>query len=118
VSASTGRVLVSFDIDGTMEFGDPPGPVSPEIVRALIERGCILGCASDREVSSQAALWRRHDIELSFIGGKHNLPTVKTTFNADRYIHIGDTDLDKRYAIQAGFEFISVFDKIDLISLA
>ena len=24
--SSAPRILVSFDIDGTMEFGDPPGP--------------------------------------------------------------------------------------------
>ena len=30
------RILVSFDIDGTMEFGDPPGPVSAEVARELV----------------------------------------------------------------------------------
>ena len=32
-------VVISFDIDGTMEFGDPPGPVSASIARELVDRG-------------------------------------------------------------------------------
>ena len=41
------RVLVSFDIDGTMEFGDPPGPVTADVARELFARGYIVGVASD-----------------------------------------------------------------------
>jgi hypothetical protein len=32
---------------------------------------------------------------------------VKAKFEADRYFHIGDReDLDKKYALAAGFEFL------------
>jgi hypothetical protein len=51
-------VLISFDIDGTMEFGDPPGPVSASIARELVDRGCILGVASDWAISCQGPEWR------------------------------------------------------------
>jgi hypothetical protein len=112
VSLSGGRVLVSFDIDGTMEFGDPPGPVSAAMVLALLERGYIVGCASDRAISTQTALWSNYNIDLHFIGGKHHLTGVRDKFEADRYLHVGDTDIDKSYALGAGFEYFSVFEDI------
>ena len=47
------RILVSFDIDGTMEFGDPPGPVPAAVARELVGRGYIVGVASDWPRSSR-----------------------------------------------------------------
>src|SRR4051812_25662580 len=70
-------VVISFDIDGTMEFGDPPGPVSASIARELAVRGCILGVASDWAVSCQGPEWARHGTAPRFVGGKHHLPAVK-----------------------------------------
>ena len=56
-------ILVSFDIDGTMEFGEPPGPVPASVVRDLVARGYVIGVASDWPRSSQQPLWARHGIE-------------------------------------------------------
>jgi hypothetical protein len=103
-------ILVSFDIDGTMEFGEPPGPVPASVVRDLVARGYVIGVASDWPRSSQQPLWSRHGIEPEFVGGKHQLHVVKEKFEADRYLHVGDTDIDERYALLAGFEFLHVTD--------
>jgi phosphoglycolate phosphatase-like HAD superfamily hydrolase len=102
------RILVSFDIDGTMEFGDPPGPVSAAVARELVGRGYIVGVASDWPRSSQQPLWSRHGVEPEFVGGKHHLHEVKAQFPADRYVHVGDTEVDERYALLAGFDFLHV----------
>jgi len=102
------RVLISFDIDGTMEFGDPPGPVPAAVVRDLVARGVVVGCASDWPRSSQQPLWERHGLDPKFVGGKHHLHEVREQFPAERYLHIGDTDVDERYALLAGFEFLHV----------
>jgi hypothetical protein len=102
------RILVSFDIDGTMEFGDPPGPVPASVARELVGRGYIVGVASDWPRSSQQPLWSRHGVEPEFVGGKHHLHEVKEQFPADRYVHVGDTEVDERYALLAGFEFLHV----------
>jgi hypothetical protein len=102
------RVVISFDIDGTMEFGDPPGPVSASIARELVDRGCILGVASDWALSCQRPEWARHGIAPRFVGGKHHLPAVKSRFTADRYVHVGDTAVDEHYARLAGFTFLHV----------
>ena len=101
-------MLVSFDIDGTMEFGQPPGPVTVDVVRALAGLGHVIGSASDRTRADQSSLWDAHGIVVAFVGGKHHLHEVKAQFPADRYVHVGDTDVDERYALLAGFEFLHV----------
>jgi hypothetical protein len=101
-------VVVSFDIDGTMEFGDPPGPIGADVARELAARGVVVGVASDWPRSNQRPLWSRHGVDVRFVGGKHHLLTVRTQFPAARYLHVGDTDVDERYAMLAGFEFVHV----------
>ena len=100
--------LVSFDIDGTMEFGDPPGPVSLEMVRESKRRGHVVGSASDRTLLEQRRLWEKAGIEVDFVSHKHFLEDTKASFPSDRLIHIGDTDVDEYYALLAGFEFFHV----------
>jgi hypothetical protein len=107
------RAVVSFDIDGTMQFGNPPGPIAVDLARSLAELGHVVGSASDRTRSDQSALWDEHGLEVSFVGGKHHLHEVRTRFAADHYVHIGDTDVDEHYARLAGFEFIWVTDFLD-----
>ena len=99
-------VLVSFDIDGTLEAGDPPGPVTMLMVRKALDHGCIIGSSSDRPIPGQQAIWDRHRIEVSFVSHKQELPDVKARFPADAYYHIGDTDLDRQFAMEAGFNFL------------
>ncbi len=98
--------LVSFDIDGTLEAGDPSGPITMSMVRKAQAYGCIIGSASDRPLSVQQAIWDRHRIEVNFVSSKQNFPDVKSRFPADEYYHIGDTDLDRQFALAAGFHFL------------
>lgn len=103
-------VLVSFDIDGTLEVGDPPGPVTMDMVRKAVANGCIIGSCSDRPVPVQQAIWDRHDIPARFVSTKMGLADVKSRFPADVYYHIGDTEIDRQYAQQAGFQFLWMHD--------
>ena len=103
-------ILVSFDIDGTLEAGDPPGPITMTMVRKAQAHGCIIGSSSDRPLPVQQSIWDRHRIEVSFISHKQDLPDVKSRFPADEYYHIGDTDLDRQFASEAGFRFIWMDD--------
>ena len=112
-SSTAPRVVVSFDIDGTMEFGQPPGPVPAAVARELFVRGYIVGVASDWPRSSQQPLWSSHGMEPHFVGGKHHLHEVRAEFEADHYIHVGDTEVDERYAVLAGFAFIHVDDLVE-----
>jgi len=99
-------VLISFDIDGTLEIGDPPGEISLELVRRALRLGYIVGSSSDRTISDQRKLWQTHQIELDFIGHKHKLDEVKLRFpGIQRWIHVGDGNADEVYALKHGFEF-------------
>ena len=98
--------LISFDIDGTMEFGDPPGILTVEMVRTARNLGYLIGSCSDRTVSNQQRLWAEHSVPVSFTVLKHQLDGVKAQFPAEEYYHIGDTDLDEYYSKKAGFLFL------------
>ena len=100
-------ILISFDIDGTLEVGDPPGVLTMDMVRSAREKEFLIGSCSDRPISTQRIIWEQHNISIDFAVGKLMLPEVKATFEADVYYHIGDReDLDKKYALEAGFEFL------------
>ena len=88
-------ILISFDIDGTLEVGDPPGPLTMDMVRIVQEKGFLIGSCSDRPPTSQRSLWEEYDIHVDFTVAKHLLAGVKSDFEADAYYHIGDReDLD------------------------
>ena len=100
-------ILISFDIDGTLEVGDPPGVLTMAMVKRVQQQGYLIGSCSDRPISAQRAIWAQHNIAIDFAVGKLMLPDVKAKFVADVYYHIGDReDLDRKYALEAGFEFL------------
>jgi len=101
-------VLVSFDIDGTMEAGEPPGPVTFAMVAEAKSRGYVVGSASDRTLSEQRAMWATAGIEVDFVCHKHRLAEHTAQFGCRRMLHIGDTSTDEYYARLAGFEFYLV----------
>jgi hypothetical protein len=98
--------LVSFDIDGTLECGEPPGVVPIALVRTAKRRGFLVGSCSDRPIGYQQALWDRLGIVADFTVLKHRLADVKARFAAAAYYHVGDSDTDALYASDAGFRFL------------
>ncbi|HLK72170.1 MAG TPA: HAD family hydrolase [Streptosporangiaceae bacterium] len=100
-----GLILVSFDIDGTLEAGDPPGPVTFAVVARAQARGYVIGSASDRTLSEQRSIWRQAGLTVDFTCHKHRLLESTAHFGAQRMLHIGDTSLDEYYARLAGFDF-------------
>ena len=98
--------LISFDIDGTLEVGDPPGVIPFATVRRAHERGIVVGSCSDRPVRSQQALWEEHGLPVRFTVLKQDLSVVRAEFEAERYLHIGDSIVDRIMAEQAGFDFL------------
>ncbi len=99
-------MLVSFDIDGTLEMGDPPGPLSVAFVRRTQQSGSLIGSCSDRTVREQSAMWNAADIVPDFVVVKNQLNSVRERFASERYIHIGDTHVDAHFAGMANFQFI------------
>jgi len=98
--------LVSVDIDGTLEVGDPPGIITITMVASVTRRGYVIGSCSDRPLSYQAEMWQRLAIVPDFTVLKHRLADVKARFAAEAYDHIGDTDIDDHFATRAGFQFL------------
>jgi hypothetical protein len=98
-------MLVSFDIDGTLETGDPPGPVTLDVVTEAKRRGYVVGSASDRTLAEQRRMWSGAGIDVDFVGHKHHLTELTSPFGCTRLVHIGDTAVDQHYAQLAGFEF-------------
>ena len=98
--------LVSFDIDGTLEIGEPPGIVPVSLVRHARRLGYLIGTCSDRPLSYQQTLWERLQVAPDFTVLKHRLADVRVRFAAAAYYHIGDTDVDETYATAAGFRFL------------
>ncbi len=110
--------LISFDIDGTMIFGQPPGVITVDVVRQAKSMGCIVGSASDRPISNQVQLWEEHEMEVDFVSLKHRLDEIKERFGATYHVHFGDTEMDRYFAKQAGFDFHHVDDlPSDILSL-
>ena len=77
-----------------------------DMVRRAKESGYIIGSCSDRMLRDQQRIWSDHEITVQFTVLKHQLELVKTEFEAEEYYHIGDTELDRHYAVRAGFEFL------------
>ncbi|MGE3539420.1 MAG: hypothetical protein AB7N91_18555 [Candidatus Tectimicrobiota bacterium] len=98
--------LISFDIDGTLTFGDPPGIITMDMVRLVRALGYHIGSCSDRPVREQQRLWATQNLQVDFTVLKHRLADVKAQFQAVTYYHIGDTNIDEYYALQAGFQFL------------
>ncbi|HEY3099025.1 MAG TPA: HAD family hydrolase [Methylomirabilota bacterium] len=99
-------IVVSFDIDGTLEIGEPPGVVPIALVRTAKRLGHLVGSCSDRPLSYQQAVWARLAIAPDFMVLKHRLADVRRRFAAAAYYHVGDSDTDARYASAAGFRFL------------
>jgi hypothetical protein len=102
------RIVVSFDIDGTLEVGDPPGPVTIALIRELVAHSVIFGSSSDRTVHDQARMWRSHGLEPHFIVTKGRLKSVKPSYPDRTLVHIGDRFADLLEAENAGAVFIDV----------
>lgn len=102
-------VVVSFDIDGTLEVGDPRGAIPIAFVRHLVSLDHHrVGSCSDNTVGWQQRMWDAHDVSPHFTVVKHRLHQVRASFAATRYVHIGDRPSDREAAVLGGFEFIDV----------
>ena len=58
-------ILLSFDIDGTLETGDPPGIITIARVGEAQALGCIIGSGSDRIVTTQQRMWQAQGVNVA-----------------------------------------------------
>jgi hypothetical protein len=103
-------LVLSLDIDGTLEFGEPPGPIPVSTVLAVQQAGVVVGSASDRLPSDQRRLWQNTEVQVSFAVPKHTLSGLLDGFRQHPAIHIGDGIGDRLLARAAGAHFIAVHE--------
>ncbi len=101
-------LVLSLDIDGTLEFGEPPGPIPVSTVLAVQQAGVVVGSASDRLPADQRRLWQNTQVQVSFAVAKHTLSDLLDRFRPHPAIHIGDSIGDRLLARAAGAHFIAV----------
>tara|TARA_B100001142_G_scaffold329146_1_gene391421 strand:+ start:2325 stop:2699 length:375 start_codon:yes stop_codon:yes gene_type:complete len=104
------NIIISYDIDGTVIAGDPPGIITMNMIKRSKELGYIIGSASDRTITDQTQIWERNNIEMDFIVLKHTLPELVNKLQPRQGFHIGDTNMDEYYAKQAGLTFIDIIN--------
>ena len=61
----------------------------------------------------QKRMWQEHGIPVAFTVLKHHLDWVRAELDAEQYIHIGDTNMDRHYAERNGFAYFYPDDGVD-----
>ena len=101
-------LVISYDIDGTLENGEPSGPIKADEIKHHQSKGNIVGSCSQNDIWEQAQTWEELGITPDFMVLKdaRNLRIVQNTWpDASLYIHIGDwVGLDDVIAKQAGWK--------------
>ncbi|MEA2033150.1 MAG: HAD family hydrolase [Euryarchaeota archaeon] len=102
-------VVIAFDVDGTLECGEPPGIIKIETVKRLKEKGFIVGIVGAYKKV------QRHISHLDFYlsGDPHkpeNLKKVRETYKPAFCIYVADLPSDKVAALKNGFSYIKPED--------
>ncbi|MFC7550460.1 hypothetical protein [Plantactinospora sp. GCM10030261] len=103
-------VLLSLDIDGTLDCGNPSGRLCRQDALAAVEAGALIGSASDRTASDQVRVWAGWRVTPTFVVPKHGLAEVAARFPGWSRLHVGDGFVDWLEATRAGFDFLNVAD--------
>ena len=105
--------LVSFDIDGTLEVGEPPGPITLDMVRRAKALGYLVGSCSDRPSGLQRMMWQQAGIQVDFTVQKHKMAEAREQTGADECFHVGTADRDTHYTELSGFTFLPAWTTTD-----
>lgn len=110
--------VISFDVDGTTIWGNPPGPITPEMIKVEIDKGNHVVGGSNHGIPQQDAEFRAHGIKLLMVCQKVGLSKAKEKWmNAGRYIHVGDSiNDDGRAAKAAGFEYMTPEEYVESLN--
>lgn len=121
-------MIISFDVDGTLECGTPPGPIPLAVLIRLMVDGHRLGLTGghkrvpqDIQVSWRGPQKGRHGPYLwSKVVGIDERAEVKAqvlreqSTSDDVAIHVGDEATDYLAAVKAGWEFLTPQQFLDL----
>jgi len=105
--ANSNPAIYSIDIDGTMEFGMPSGPIHSLLIKQLHEAGHYIIGGSDRSEDFTYAIFNiKCGVRLDGWTGKEvrRLLMYRMRFrDAKNYIHVGDSMNDAYAAKASGY---------------
>ncbi|MQC17229.1 MAG: hypothetical protein DWG82_03205 [Chloroflexi bacterium] len=107
------KAVLSFDVDGILEIGEPPGPITIAMVKRAVELGYAVGSCSDRPLGLQRLMWEQLGIDASFVVSKHKMADIWDKVEADEYYHVGVAERDTFYTGQAEFTFVHAYMETD-----
>lgn len=99
------RVLVAFDVDGTLECGQPPGPVPLAQLAELTAAGVGVAIVSPSGARPAGAPYPE------FLDGDRvvNLRAAAAAFGVGLWLYVSD-NRDQAAAREAGFSYIEAAD--------
>ncbi|MCJ7631092.1 hypothetical protein MUP77_01630 [Candidatus Bathyarchaeota archaeon] len=97
------KMLVAFDVDGTLECGSPSGPIKLETVRNMKKSGMVIGIISPSLFRVKKELGDLLDFYLA--GPKAEAMFEMRKTYSGRMMYVGDCIIDENEAHKAGWEF-------------
>ncbi len=116
------KVVFAFDVDGTLEVGEPQGPVRLELL-ARIKRDCkesYVGTVGNLEKGREAMKLCKslYNFRLDFVLPGHPfkplwLKWLKLLYKPTKAFYVGDEERDERAAKKAGYTYLSPADFLE-----
>jgi hypothetical protein len=94
----------AFDRDGTLEWGNPPGPITREQLERTRALGYAIGGSGGQVAEEQERNWRENEIEPDFLVYKGDLSSLSEKFT--EFTHVGDAEDDINWARMAGARYM------------
>ncbi|RLI05644.1 hypothetical protein DRO26_01605 [Candidatus Bathyarchaeota archaeon] len=98
-------VVVVFDVDGTLESGNPAGPIKLETVRKLKEKGLTVGIVGAYERVQD----KLSNLDFYFGGDPYkpeNLRKIREKYKPTLAVYVADLPTDRNTALKTGFCYI------------
>lgn len=95
----------AFDRDGTLIWGNPPGPIVKEHLLQTRKLGYDIGGSGGQPSDEQYSNWKNNGIKPDFTVYKPELSSLKKRYV--KVTQVGDDILDKKIAADCGFDYMT-----------
>ncbi|RLI04120.1 hypothetical protein DRO30_00055 [Candidatus Bathyarchaeota archaeon] len=103
------KIVFVFDVDGTLECGNPKGPIKLRMLKRMKDKGFIVGIVGAYEKVQPYI----KNLDFYFGGDPHkpeNMRRVREKFNPFLGFYIADLPRDRIVALENGFCYIKPED--------
>jgi len=95
----------AFDRDGTLEWGNPPGPITKGHLGRTRALGYAIGGSGGQAAQEQERNWQENRSKPDFVVYKGDLPSLRGRFT--ELTHVGDREDDLNWARKAGARYMT-----------